>query len=276
MTTVTAFNISHVATPFGDEFRIYPDTIYQGFSISQRVSAKKENTLENRERSNIRANRKIRELIQLNFFAGFAFMTLTFKENVTDITVGNAAYSNFIKRLRYYLSTRVGADFEFKYVCSVEFQKRGALHYHVVCNLPTHIVFSDVISLWWKSIAAQKDIETKTGSVVIKFSDDMTIAQDMQKVINYISKYMSKYEIDSRLCGKKTYFSSKNLTLPVREKYHVKQEILTEMCQDDSILAYLENNFCPSREGGQIRRSTYQDGYTGEDILYIEFLRPIN
>jgi len=59
------------------------------------------------------------------------FVTLTFVENLTDLKIANAYYKLFIKRLNYMLGIQL------RYVCVPEWQKRGAVHFHVVFfNLP--------------------------------------------------------------------------------------------------------------------------------------------
>ena len=56
------------------------------------------------------------------------FLTLTFAENVTDIDYANKKFSYYVDQVR-----RVYKDF--RYLCIPEFQKRGAVHYHLLTNI---------------------------------------------------------------------------------------------------------------------------------------------
>lgn len=63
------------------------------------------------------------------------FVTLTFRENISDIKAANAEFTRLIKDLNYYLYGSKNAVL--KYVCIPELQERGAWHFHVLFfNLP--------------------------------------------------------------------------------------------------------------------------------------------
>ncbi|MGM9458151.1 rolling circle replication-associated protein, partial [Lacticaseibacillus rhamnosus] len=71
----------------------------------------------------------VRRLVLANFDAGSKFVTFTFAENVKDIDQANREWKKFVQRLR----RRYG---DFKYLSVIEFQKRGAVHYHMISDLP--------------------------------------------------------------------------------------------------------------------------------------------
>lgn len=56
------------------------------------------------------------------------FITLTPKENIQDLKNSNYEYMKFIQRLKY----KYG---DIKYLTVIEFQKRGAIHYHMLSNI---------------------------------------------------------------------------------------------------------------------------------------------
>lgn len=81
-----------------------------------------------------RARTKIYDIIACN--AGewgsekTKFLTLTFKDNVTDLKEANEMFTKFMKRLSYQAyGVRRNV---LKYLCVPELQERGAWHYHVV------------------------------------------------------------------------------------------------------------------------------------------------
>jgi hypothetical protein len=91
-----------------------------------------------------RARHKVRRLINSNCFLYEdkrkkiikpQFITYTFAKNITDIKKANLHFTKYIKRLNYQYFRNKKAVM--KYVVVIEFQKRGAVHYHVVFfNLP--------------------------------------------------------------------------------------------------------------------------------------------
>ena len=116
------------------------------------------------------------------------FLTLTFAENITDLEYARYEFDKFVKRAK----TRFP---HFQYIEVVEFQKRGAIHFHVLCNLP-YVNVNEFASVW------------KNGFVKINRIDNV------DNVGAYITKYMTKDNVDARLIGKKCYTMSKGLNEP--------------------------------------------------------------
>lgn len=128
------------------------------------------------------------------------FLTYTFQENVTDVTIANPIFTNYIKRLNY---KNLGSKTSLlKYVVVPEFQKRGAVHYHAVFfNLPM--------------INASQ--EFKTGEFASLWREGFIKKKTIKHIPNvglYMTKYMTKDATDRRLIGKKKYFSSRGLIKP--------------------------------------------------------------
>lgn len=144
--------------------------------------------LENRRGNMQKARNRLRRLITANFDEHSKFITLTFKENLTDVKKANYEYMKFIQRLRY----RYG---DFKYIAVIEFQKRGAVHYHMISNLP-YIDNSKLCEIW--------------GQGFVKIND----IRHVDNVGAYMIKYMTKDIHDERLRGLKSYQTSKNLVRP--------------------------------------------------------------
>lgn len=127
-------------------------------------------------------------------------LTLTFKENITDLKSANKLFTDYIQRLNYRFENTLNETL--KYVCVVEFQKRGAVHYHLVLfNFPfIDYVYKKLNDVWG---------EGRIHFATIKRNDDVS------KVVSYISKYISKQNKDGRFWGQKRYFSSRNLEKPI-------------------------------------------------------------
>ncbi|MGA9175462.1 MAG: hypothetical protein WBZ33_16010 [Thermoactinomyces sp.] len=123
------------------------------------------------------------------------FLTLTFAENVQDIRGANYEFKKFRQRLEYRLKIKL------EYVGVIEFQKRGAIHYHVVIfNLP-YIEAGELAEIW--------------GHGFIKINK----IDQVDNIGAYVSKYMTKDEYEKektdRLIGEKSYFTSRGLRKPL-------------------------------------------------------------
>ena len=111
------------------------------------------------------------------------FLTLTFKENIDNVKEGNRQFTMFIKRMNRRIKKTL------RYVAVHEFQKRGALHYHmIIFNLP-FIEHKEISKIW------------RNGMIDIELVNNEGIS-------NYLSKYISKSFKDIRMKGTKRYFHS--------------------------------------------------------------------
>lgn len=154
----------------------------------------------NRKLALIRARRNLRRIINANvnqwgYDVTSKFVTLTFKDNVNDLDEANYEFRQFIKRLNYKVYGKKCSYL--KYSAVVEFQERGAVHYHVIFyNLP--YTKSNVIEEVW-------------GNGFIKINK----IDDIDNVGAYICKYLTKSNDDCRLKGRKSYFNSRGLKKPI-------------------------------------------------------------
>lgn len=150
--------------------------------------------LENRQKTCDRAKRDIRRIVNTNIGEYSKFVTLTFADNVTDLRAANYEWKKFKQRLEF----KIG--YKLQYLVVIEFQKRGAIHYHVIMfNLP-YIKNKDLQGIW------------RNGFVKINKINNC------DNVGAYVCKYLSKDLFDDRLGGQKMYFSSRGLEKPVEIK----------------------------------------------------------
>lgn len=117
------------------------------------------------------------------------FLTLTFKKNISDINIANNHFHNFVSRTR-----RVHPGFQ--YICVPERQKRGAIHYHLLCLLP-YVPNKRLARLWGH------------GFINIKRTDKI------KDLARYITKYLTKELFDGSLFGKRKFFCSAELNRPL-------------------------------------------------------------
>lgn len=182
------------------EFYHFTDPVILGMDNSEYRISNRDGTSERndeyRSRTSIKARNRIRRLASTNFSNRSKFLTLTFadtdKFNIKDLDHTNHEFKKFIQRMR----RRFGM---FPYVCVIEFQDkngRGAIHYHLLANLP-YIEQELLLDLWGN------------GFVWINKIDHV------DNIGAYIVKYMTKDNTDSRLKGRKSYFTSRGLEKPI-------------------------------------------------------------
>lgn len=143
----------------------------------------------------------IARLVDTNFDNSTKFMTLTFKENIEDVSYTNNEFSKFIKRLNYKLYK--SKKQLLKYIGVWEKQERGAIHYHVIFFSLPYIENSNLQKIW------------KHGFVKINKID----VDSIENRGRYVSKYFSK-NIDVKNWKQKSFFTSQNLVKPKIRRFN--------------------------------------------------------
>lgn len=137
---------------------------------------------------NYTSKTKLRRLIQSNPDLN-KFVTLTFADNVSDLKTANYEFKKFILRFKYEFDN-------IKYIAVPEFQKRGAVHYHVLMNFD-YIKSNQFAEIWQQGFIKIKELSTLNGISV------------------YMTKYLTKAIEDVRYFKKKKYFTSRNILKPL-------------------------------------------------------------
>lgn len=149
----------------------------------------------------LRSKFELHRLVKANMNDFITFITLTFRENIIDIELANKKFKVWITRIR-----EIKKDF--KYVCVPEFQKRGAVHYHLLTNLSIRNDNNIIIP--------QKDKKKMYDIRHWNYGFSSVFDLEGFNVVGYISKYMTK-DIDNRLYGHRRYLYSNNLNKPIIE-----------------------------------------------------------
>ncbi|PLX69963.1 MAG: Rep protein [Denitrovibrio sp.] len=173
------------------------------------------NKEKNRQVTLMRAKQAIMRTVNANIGrygdATPKFVTLTFKDNLKELEIANNEFKKFKQRLQY----KVKVDLA--YICVPEFQKRGAVHYHVIFF---NLIYIDAMSL--------REI-WRNGFIKINKIDNVV------NVGVYVAKYLNKDKVDSRLVGKKCYFTSRGL---------YKSEVIEDAALINQILDYVSGLKC--------------------------------
>ena len=179
---------------YGNKFDLYNFTESIYFFESTREDFSKSSQKNRRSDSLSRTRNNVVRIIECNTYENPlfrpVFLTLTFAQNIRDIKTANLHFKNFIKRLNYQL------NFKAKYICVIEFQRRGAVHYHLVFfNLP-FVPKEKVESIWSHGFTR------------------IEMPRNINDVSRYVGKYMSKELLDKRLVGQKAFFTSRGIIRP--------------------------------------------------------------
>lgn len=193
-----------------------------------------------RDRSLKRAKKEVRRVINSNIgMYGVEyipkFLTLSFGENIQDIKQANYEFQKVIKRLNYKIYNTKKA--KIKYLVVPEFQKRGAIHYHVILfNFP-YVKQSILQDIWGNGIIDIRKIE------------------EVDNVGSYIAEYLGKEEKnqgksknDERLKGQKSYFCSRGIYRPIEitEKKTIESMRLDLLPKNLTYSASFENDYVGS------------------------------
>ncbi len=165
----------------------------------QRSEKKREKRTDNARRASV----AFRRIVSSNLGGSSSLptlVTLTYKDNFTDLSGAYRHLTAFIQSLRY----RFGKAFA--YILVPEFQKRGAVHFHALFwGLPKEVLLTErqnrTLSRLWGH-----------GFIYIKPTDGN------EKLAFYLSKYFTKAFLDPRLINQKSYVASRNIKRPVIQK----------------------------------------------------------
>ena len=173
-----------------------PNILPDGADTLQQIAlAKQEKRRDNAQRSGMAFRRVV--CSNLTADENPLLVTLTHKENQTDISESNRLFKLFIQRCR------IKYGRAFRYIAVPEFQRRGAVHYH---------------ALFWGLPAELYHRERQTRELANLWGNgftDIILTDGNEKLSSYLAKYMIKNLLDIRLWNKKVYFCSRNIKRPI-------------------------------------------------------------
>lgn len=201
-----------------------------------------------------RSKIQLQRLVKANEEEFKTFLTLTFADNIIDIETANNKLNTWLTKIR-------SIKKDFKYVCVPEFQKRGAVHYHLLTNLD--IKQDNNIILQQLGKKTMYDLKYWSYGYTSVFS-----MKDIN-VVGYISKYLTK-DIDNRLWGKRRYMNSRNLRKP--SITYLDTDRLDEFIHYLGILDYkvTYNNTYLTKFNEEIEFKEYKK-ITSYNIYYVNF-----
>jgi hypothetical protein len=158
-----------------------------------------------KEDSNLRrARQTLRRTIWANMRHYSKFLTLTYAENMQDYERFKKDWQRFIKNMKRH-------GFPLRYLYVLEYQKRGAIHAHVVVFNDEVIPIEAIENAWKKGFV-------KINSI-----------KDVNNLGAYVCKYLTKETIASY--GSHSYHVSRGLQKP--------EEIKIDLDHGEAVEAYL-------------------------------------
>ena len=149
-----------------------------------------------REDNLSRTRQTVRRIIWSNITPHTKFLTLTVKDNITDVKVFRRMFTTFLQAMK-----REGYDLRYLYV--LERQKRGALHAHCVVFNDEKIPLKVLKKCWHYG---RSEIKILNG---LKYKTDERIVD----IGAYVCKYITKESVTE--WGSRTYNCSKGLKRPI-------------------------------------------------------------
>ena len=173
------------------------------------------------------------------------FLTLTFKQDVVDITLANKEFNHFIKRVRTYLRRQEVDKINkrrkknklkvskhpypnLEYVAVIEFQtlnRNYVIHYHLLWSAP-YIPYEDLLRIWGLgNVWINKIDRTKNvGNYIVKYMKKSfkDVAEAEGEEFDFEQQLKAKKSMDL-LYGRQKVLRSEGLNKPI--EYKEKDEI---------------------------------------------------
>lgn len=168
-------------------------------------------------RNVMRSKLKLQRIAKANEYEWKTFITLTFKDKITDLTKAYKIFRSFITVVSRYKKN-------FKWLCVPEFQKNGRVHYHMVTNIELDndkLIYTQELDngelayhlKHWSKGLDENNLPLGKGYDCIETIKDKE-GNDSRKLCGYISKYMTKAFIEDCFFNKNRYYLSQNLYIP--------------------------------------------------------------
>lgn len=218
---------------------------------------------EKEEKNLIRAKNNMCRLILANDECFKTFITLTFKDDVTDVNIANQELHKFTSKIK-----RVYKDF--KYICVPEFTKKNRIHYHMITNIDylNEILLNENVSL----VKLYNKLKNKT--IVLIRNNNKSI--DVCYKMNDFKICLRRDKVGKLQNTKKTYSTYKNKfsifkTIKYWNGGYSNVMMLNDICQNN-IVGYMSKYMTKdvdSRLFG-FRSYTYSKNLIQPKVIYLD------
>lgn len=259
---------------------------------------KKTPTLKEIEVKNInRSKFNLCRLVGCNEDKFKTFITLTFRDEITNISVANYEFNKFIKKIK-----KAGVLPNFFYIAVPEFQKNGKAHYHVLSNINYndiklinenislqelyHRIIKNQIKLYKNFFTSYLNLKINDFSVCLRYFNNRL--HNTKKTFNFKSKEYKIFKtlkywnngfsnvIDITSYDNIVGYLSKYMTKDIDNRLFAKKRYLFSYNLERPKITYLDTNnsidllkFQNDISNSTIEyQNTYKD-YFGEEIIFI-------
>lgn len=226
-------------------FELIESSVPKEKSIFENEIQKTEIESRNRTDNIMRTKNEIIELARANINDWKSFVTLTFRENISDLNFANLKFNQWTHQIK-----RKYPDF--KYLGTYEYQERGAVHYHVLTNL----ICGEEFLPRQKNTSNKPYFDAKYWNHGYSSALDLSMCDDDFRPDLYITKYMTKDFVNAIDKGRKKLFRSQNLIVPKVEYKLLDESQINELLnqyenqenvKDIKIKTIASaNNYCPN------------------------------
>lgn len=215
----TYFNLKTIQSGNRIEIYKYSRAHERGFQGKNKTGRKGKGIADkekNRRETLNKARNQVIRLVNCNPDL-MTFISLTYKENMQDLLIGKADINRLCKTLK--------RDYAYlKYLYVLEFQSRGAIHYHMLCNLP---VQSETAKSRHLKPDGQKILERQFHEMY--WPHGWVDIRDLRQEGNtnagrYLSVYLIEDLFTIDLQGAKCYGYSRNLRKPIEHTTMTQQK----------------------------------------------------
>lgn len=212
-----------------------------------------------RKQKNLKQKRiDVMRVISTNFRQGLTkFVTLTFRDHVTDRAFAMNEFKKFMKRLNKRQKDK-GRE-TVQYLGVIEYTKQGRIHFHVVLFNCAYIPKSELETVWENGFVQINQIHGMNGSAVARYVTKY-MAKQFQNMEEDLAEWL---RLGQETEKQKDYFTSRNLKKPAYRYLNV------------------ENGKAPDLVNGAdlVKTSEYQrklylgDGPDGTPLFKVETVR---
>lgn len=183
------------------------------------IKKKYEKSIRSRDDNIKRRVNKLKRKINANFDIWTHFISLTFGENLMEFDVAKAKLNDWFKTVR-----ELYPDLAYTYV--VEFQKRGSIHFHILCHLKFGLIskpdFGKLRATWKRGTIDikgvkykyQRKVPAKIKKEAEQHLEELALDEQVRmiwSVGSYLTSYLKKDADNVLLFGEKMYGSSEGL-----------------------------------------------------------------
>lgn len=253
----------------GDRLEVYK---YNSYQVTGRESrnetgragkedidedTKAQNKVKSRKEVLYKARNNIIRLVKSNADLS-TFITLTYQDNYKDLGKSKEHLKLFFKKLKKDYTT-------LKFLYVLEYQQRGAIHYHILCNVPINIKLSTSKEI--KSIdhrALENSFKNKywsnRGFVDIRNLE----SEDNTNIALYVSVYLVEDLMGLDLQGNRCYGYSRNLNKPLEVRIDSKDSV-------EDIIKELDSYKLTHTNSYEIGYRNKKGMYRNSSVTYLDF-----